>query len=397
MTRNKRMLSAKLYKLGFWSILAGILMACLWPFHSPANQVAWLAPGNGLRFGRHGTLVSRGALTPGRGGEQFTLEIWLRPNHIWATRTILAFYDPRHPAGFSLHLSDGYFLAERKLWNRERIAASRKFYVSRAFRRLTFLTLTSGAQGTKAYIDGSLVRATRRFRIPSDVLSDRLVVANSPVLNESWSGELKGLALYSHALTAAEVSRDYKDWTRTGRPEIARGNGVVALYVFDEHSGNVVRNQWGPRGDLIIPKRYVELHHTLLRSPWDEYSPDWGYWKDVLINIAGFVPLGFFCYAYLSSISFCRRLMLVTVIFGGIVSLTVEVLQAYLPTRDSGVTDVITNTLGMGMGVLLFRCACAVCESLAHSRYAKVRYLAGLFAHNPSVERNELQRAGSLV
>jgi VanZ family protein len=391
------MLSAKLYKLGFWSIWAGILIACLWPFHSPANRVAWLASGNGLRFGRHGTLVSRGALTPGRaGGKQgFTLEIWLRPKHIWASRTILAFYDPRRPGGFSLHLSDGYYLAERELWNRKRIAAARKFYVGRAFRRFTFLTLISGFQGTKAYIDGSLVRAARQFQIPSDALSGRLVVANSPVLNDSWSGELKGLALYSRALTTPEVLQDYKDWMRTGWPGIAQGDGTVALYVFDERSGRVVRNHWGPGGDLVIPKRYVELHHTLLRSPWDEYSPDWGYWKDVLINIGGFMPLGFFCYAYLSSISLCRRLALVTVIFGCIVSLTVEVLQTYLPTRDSGMTDVITNTLGTGLGILLFRCAYVVCQGLARSRYAKVRYLAGLFADNPSVERNQLERAGT--
>lgn len=46
---------------------------------------------------------------------------------------------------------------------------------------------------------------------------------------------------------------------------------------------------------------------------------------------------------------------MVTVLCGAAISLTIEILQEYIPGRDSGLMDVITNTFGTFLGALLFR------------------------------------------
>src|ERR1700691_288659 len=57
---DPRSSASKLKILGVLCILVlcGILVAGLWPFHAPINDVTWLQNADGVDFGSHGTLVS---------------------------------------------------------------------------------------------------------------------------------------------------------------------------------------------------------------------------------------------------------------------------------------------------------------------------------------------------
>ena len=106
--------------------------------------------------------------------------------------------------------------------------------------------------------------------------------------------------------------------------------------------------------NLYIPEKYVVLDRIFLEPFWTEFSMSRSYWSAVLKNIVGFVPFGF-CFCACLSLRKIRRPALATVILGTLVSLTIEILQAYLPTRDSGMTDLVTNTLGTYTGVIAWR------------------------------------------
>jgi VanZ family protein len=181
----------------------------------------------------------------------------------------------------------------------------------------------------------------------------QLVVGNNPIVDNGWQGQLRGLAIYDRELTPAEVIQHYVAWTTHSTQEIKSGN-PAALYLFTEGAGNVVQNQVDSGNYLQIPRRYFVLHQQFLEPPREEFSPSWGYYKNVLINIGGFAPLGFFFCAYFSLIWRPARPVLATTIFGSIVSLAIEVLQSFLPTRDSGVTYILTNILGTAIGPALY-------------------------------------------
>jgi hypothetical protein len=154
-----------------------------------------------------------------------------------------------------------------------------------------------------------------------------------------------------------QVLQHYDLWTKNQGVELTGEAGTRALYLFNEHAGRVVRNQVASEPSLYIPEDYFVLHQKFLEPFWQEFRPNWTFGENVILNLVAFVPLGFFFCAYFSSGARLNRPVLFTVILGGVVSLAIEILQAYLPTRESGTTDIITNTLGTAVGAMLYDCA----------------------------------------
>jgi hypothetical protein len=353
-------MNAKSLDLVCIAVLCIILTLGLSPFHAPNNDVTWLRERNGLRFGRYGTVIGSGVfdMPHSHGGELTgSLEIWLLPVNVPDSSTFLAFSTPGDPFRFSLHQSETDLRLQFAIRNDQSRTRAVKLYVNDVFRkaRPAFITITSGTNGTAVSVDGVLARRAPEFRLPANRFSGRIILGDSPGQTDSFAGQLLGFAIYDRELTPPLILRHYQTWTRAGRPEIQKDEGNVALYLFDERGGRVVHNRVSSGADLSIPEKYVVLDKIFLEPFWKEFSMTWSYWDSILKNIVGFIPLGFCFCARLSVARRVKRVTLTAVLLGALVSVTIEILQAYLPSRDSGMTDIITNTLGTWVGAICFR------------------------------------------
>jgi len=351
-------------------LLGVILTAGLWPFHAPLNDVRWLQKGNGLYFGEHGTVLSSGNFSSGRarpGGAKAdtscTLEILLQPGQIRGEGTLLAFdssADPSFP--FSLRQLGASLAVQRHVFDDQGIARRPWLKVDHILRagELVLVTITSGRHETVVYVDGVRAGESSTLGLVSTDLTGQLVLATSTV-DDGWTGQIMGLAVYDRSLTAEQVGKHFASWRSDQGPALVEAEDPVAVYLFNEHGGNVVHNRRGPGPDLTIPTHYSVLHPPFLRAAWAHHHygravwARWSFWQDVFVNIAGFIPVGFLLVTYFTSVRPVKRPVLFAILLGIFLSFSIEGLQVFLPTRDSDVTDIITNTTGTCLGVVLCR------------------------------------------
>jgi len=277
--------------------------------------------------------------------------MWVRPAGGENSSTLLAFYGPNGATGVTLQRS----LTDLRL-DRETGARPVKSYVNDVLYdgKLVFITIVIGARGTTVYQEGALARRLSQPRATPGDCSGSFGLGHPASGHTSWQGEIHGLAIYRRELTPEEVQENYRSWQAVGHPGERTSGKPEALYLFAEKGGSVVRDSGSSGVSLMIPAQYRNIQRTWLQSPCGAFELHWGYVQDILVNVVGFVPFGFALSLFLVSASRVRRVG-AWAIFGGLcVSLVIETLQVYLPTRNSDLTDVLTNTLGASLGAAIY-------------------------------------------
>ena len=335
-----------------------IMSATLWPFNPvPHNDVSWLPQANGIHFGKRGLVLSSHdfpATAPSE-GHPYSLEISLRPIDETDQHPFLTFYLPDRPRALELR-QWGHFLV---IFCRERDThghvSSAEIDVVHVFQRgkAVWLTVTSGPRGASVYLNGELVQSASGFHLPENAFAGELVLGSSPTTYDPWSGDVFTLALYRSELSAVQVRQHFQAGIPKGvSPEDLQN--AVAVYGFTEHDGPTIHNDVANAPWLTVPAHFQVPHKPMLLVPWKEITHDRAYVDDVARNIVGFVPLGIAVYLY-----FLRRRQsnaaMLTILLGFATSLTIEIVQAYIPQRFSGMTDIITNGSGTALGVLLLQ------------------------------------------
>ena len=224
------------------------------------------------------------------------------------------------------------------------------------------ITIVSNQTGTRLFQDGALKKSNKELvlRFPSGRARARLVVANSMAGSNSWAGTIMGLAFYDHGLEEDVIVRHFQMWRMERNFSAFKLHGPRLLYAFDEGQGKRVYNKLGDGLDLIVPAWIRVLQIKAPSWPrWEDFGRPSSV-KDVLVNFTGFMPFGFLFIATLSRLEGfkARRALLIALLGSFLLSLGVEIVQMWIPTRHASMLDLILNTLGGGFGALLFPTIC---------------------------------------
>lgn len=221
------------------------------------------------------------------------------------------------------------------------------------------VSIISGNAGTRVYLDGMLKKTNTALvlRFPDQMGQAHLVVGNSMNGNQPWKGKLYGLAFYNHGLEKALNERHHQVWQAEKSFIGFKDAEPRLLYTFDEGSGNIVRNKMGDSPDLMIPGWMKILQKKVLSWPKLYGVAGTSLMGDIVLNLIGFIPLGFIMMALALRIDGLNaengRSIVVLIAF--VYSLFIEVTQAWIPSRDSSLLDLLLNTLGGYLGVLFFQ------------------------------------------
>jgi VanZ family protein len=202
------------------------------------------------------------------------------------------------------------------------------------------------------YVNGGLAKSFQDMALIGERESIRgysLVVGNSREVEGPWTGAVLALKVYERALSEREIEEDHEGMTGSGSRE-----GLIASYETDKSHRTMIPDLSGNENTLMVPER-VALTNSVLAWPDWRNQKDSSPAGDIAVNILGFVPFGFLFAFWREQADGSRRWRswLFAILVGGLISLGIEVTQAFIPARDSSMVDVIRNTAGASIGGLI--------------------------------------------
>jgi hypothetical protein len=331
-----------------------------------SNNVKWIAGRSGIQFGRYGIAYTHpfddSMEANVFGSDDFSLEIALKPASYQGKRFkfIWSFHDGTDSEQLIMGQWRSWFIVingDDYAYRRKtkRLTANAADAVSPS-PQTRLVTLTTGKDGTRLYFDGKPVSSQKDLTLKIPIHGKvRLLAGNSVYGIHPWRGDIYGLALYNYSLSSQKAALHYNRWSKDRNFSFAREDSPFILYLFDEKAGTIARDHAGGNFHLVIPSQMRIFEHELLALPTIEFISRSGFIKDIVINLFGFMPLGLVLFATLIRLggAFDKHAILFSVILCFSVSLFIEVVQAWMPSRSSHMLDLVLNTLGGLSGAII--------------------------------------------
>ena len=329
------------------------------------NDVTWIGDGPGIRFGEYG--IAYAVMDDDRikecmsRAERFSIELAVKSDIVKfkGFHILLSLHDGRDSDQLIIGQYQSYIVVMNSddyphIRKVKRIAAD---VFSKPPKKM-LLTITTGREGTKLYLDGKMIKSR-----PDLILT--IPVANTPRMtlgctvhgNSPWRGELYGLAFYPRELDAATIKNRFGYWLHDQTLPYSGAEDAFLFFSFNERSGTGSMDQVTGVQKLNIPKNYEILEKRFLSPPWQNFKLNESFFMDFIINLLGFMPLGFFLCALLleSGGKLQEHAILGTATICFLISLGLEIAQAWIPSRDSQMLDLILNTTGAWIAAACYR------------------------------------------
>ena len=365
--RKRKPIPSSLILFLLFLVVSGILIFGLNPKDLYlANNVSWLSESPGIRFGKYGVAFTDPFLEQipwkATSPNGFSFEISLRPKSY-----------SEGGFNFIIVLSDGNDTSQLVMgqWRSYIIIMNGDDYTyERRIKRASvdtaklpttnyFISAITGNEGTKVYINGQLFfeKKDLTLRIPNESMKARLVLGNSVYGRNSWEGIIYGLAFYQYELTPQQIHHHYSQWLKEKNFAFAKRENPYALYLFEEKNNSKSIDHSGRNNHIHIPERMKILKKKFLGLPVNAFPLRSVLVQDVILNLLGFIPLGFILTAALTRLNGAvgSHSLIIAVLLGFLLSLSIESVQSFAPTRDSSMLDLTLNTMGTLIGAVILK------------------------------------------
>lgn len=346
-----------------------------------SNGVSWITEQSGIRFGKYGIAYTDSTFEPFRGDgntpQSLSVEIALKPDNVnnKEFKFILVLYNGEDARQLligqwrsSIILMNGNDYDNKK--------RTKKIWVKEALlpQKTSFVTITSGKEGTKVYLDGHLA-ATKKdllLKVPDGSVKPRLVIGNSVYGRHSWIGDIYGLAIFGYALSDQDVKLHFEQWSKERNFAFVKKDMPQALYTFDEKTGERAFDRAGGSHNLEIPWRMQILKREILVAPWHGVKLNRSFVIDIILNLVGFIPAAFILNLLFVNISgsIGKYSAVTTVLLCFFISLFIEIAQAWMPSRSSQMLDLMLNSVGALLGVMLYLFTRRFTQEGSHASFA---------------------------
>lgn len=355
------------------------VLLLLWPFQfvfvAPKNNVSWLAHSHGVEFSAQGQIISGGPapnfyrhMLEGSG---LSLEVSVAPQNTVQTgpARIVSYSKDMMQRNFTLAQDESNLVVRLRTDSKDPNGTNAEMMIDSVFNSLAkqHIVFTYDHVIQRVYINGKL-------RLEKHAPSDRfdawdhayfLVLGNEATGNRPWLGKIFALNIFNRPLDDNEIERRFEHWatelTHSNNANTITSDGLVAGYRFSGKNQNMVTTTNDSDSTLTLE---IPEHIRIRGNPLSELAPrdvssDSGLSKnttaDIVLNIQAFIPLGFLLCGYIRPrFTSPGQLALTSIVFGMLFSLWMELVQFYLPQRDSSLLDVINNTLGTAIGAVIF-------------------------------------------